>query len=191
MPGSVISDHVWLNKAGTGVATQAVLKRYLVSALNGSADDRNAHIHSLSGNEYTPRRLYCVRPDSLCCRSDPQSKNAVHNIPPQFRPGYHPLNGSQFHELLQPLHGVHHHSVDSGDRWPGGRPLCPPASERFDTDAEKRRSLLLANVSVANLLLGGWQSPETSGHPASQFLDEFLFSQCGNCWALVTKDARE
>ena len=90
MPGSVISDHVWLNKAGTGVATQAVLKRYLVSALNGSADDRNAHIHSLSGNEYTPRRLYCVRPDSLCCRSDPQSKNAVHNIPSQFRPGYHP-----------------------------------------------------------------------------------------------------
>src|SRR5665213_4490095 len=36
-----------------------------------------------------------------------------------------PLNGSQFHELLQPLHGVNHHSVDSGDRWPGGRPLCP------------------------------------------------------------------
>jgi hypothetical protein len=62
----------------------------LVSALNGSADVRNAHIHSLSGNEYTPRRLYCVRPDSLCCRSDPQSKNAVHNIPSQFRPGYHP-----------------------------------------------------------------------------------------------------
>jgi hypothetical protein len=90
MPGSVISDHVWLNKAGTGVATQAVLKRYLVSALNGSADDGHAHNPSLSGEEgeYTPRLLYCVRPDSLCCRSDPQSKNAVHNIPSQFRPGY-------------------------------------------------------------------------------------------------------
>ena len=43
MPSLVISDHVWFNKTGTGVPTQAVLKRYLVSALNGSADDRNAH----------------------------------------------------------------------------------------------------------------------------------------------------
>ena len=56
MPSLVISDHVWLNKTGTGVSTQSVLKRYLVSALNGSADDSNAHSHYLSGEEgeYTP-----------------------------------------------------------------------------------------------------------------------------------------
>jgi hypothetical protein len=56
MPGMVVCDHVRLNKAETGVFTQAVLKRYLVSALNRSANDSNAHIRSLSGEErkYTP-----------------------------------------------------------------------------------------------------------------------------------------
>ena len=140
MPGSVISDHVWLNKAGTGVATQAVLKRYLVSALNGSADDGHAHNPSLPGEEgeYTPRLLYCVRPDSLCCRSDPQSKNAVHNIPSQFRPGYHPStircsvylsNSLTEYITILPMR------VTGG---PQGFLSAPPASEREDTDAKKR-----------------------------------------------------
>jgi hypothetical protein len=57
MPCLVISDHVWLNKTGAGVFTQAVLKRYLVPALNGSADEGNAHIRPLSGEE----RKYTLR----------------------------------------------------------------------------------------------------------------------------------
>jgi hypothetical protein len=62
----------------------------LVSALNGSADDGHAHNPSLSGEEgeYTPRRLYCVRPDSLCCRSDPVGKSGVHDTASKFCPGY-------------------------------------------------------------------------------------------------------
>src|ERR1035437_6347761 len=101
------------------------------------------------------------------------------------------LNGSLFHELLQPFHGIHHHPVDSGDWRAGGGPRAPPASERFDAHTEECRRVLLANVSVVNLLLFGLDQPQTSGHPASKLLDEFLFCQCGHCGTLLTKDASE
>jgi hypothetical protein len=101
------------------------------------------------------------------------------------------VNSSPFHELLQFRYGVHHHAANLGERWAGSFPFAPPALECEYADAEECRRFLLANVSVANLLLCGWQSSKPSGHPASKLLDEFLFCQCGHCGTLLPKDARE
>src|SRR5665213_297567 len=102
-----------------------------------------------------------------------------------------PLNGSQFHELLQPLHGVHHHSVDSGDRWPGGRPLCPPASKRCRAHSEVLRSFNIADVPLLTFCLRLRYSAKLSGHSASNLLDELLLRQSGEGRTLLTKDAYE
>ena len=69
--------------------------------------------------------------------------------------------------------------------------VAPPASERRNADTKECRCLFFADISVANLLLSCWQRPKSSDHPASKLLDEFLFSQRSNCWALLTKDASE
>ena len=58
--------------------------------------------------------------------------------------------------------------------------VAPPALECEDADAEKCRRFLLANISVANLLLCGKQSTKSGDHTASKLLDEFLFCQCGH-----------
>src|ERR1035437_1356439 len=68
-----------------------------------------------------------------------------------------PLSGSLLHELLQLLHGIHHHGANLRERWPRRRPPAPPTLESEDANPEECRRFLLANVSVANLLLCGWQ----------------------------------
>src|ERR1017187_6248836 len=96
-----------------------------------------------------------------------------------FRPSTSspPLNGTLFHELLQPLHGIKHHPVDSGDWRSGRRPLAPPTSKRRYAHTEERRSLLLANVSLLSLCLRLRRSPKPGNHTTSNPLDEF--------WSLV------
>lgn len=101
------------------------------------------------------------------------------------------LNCSMFHKLLQPFHGIHHHTADFGECRSGKFLPTPPALKRRDAHAKERRRFLLANAPIVNLPLRCWLSPETSSHPANHFLDEFFFSQSSRCWALLTEDACE